>query len=90
MKKLGVELTLARFLRHSVQALGVTTPRPRRLLEPAELLVVEGAIGVPALALLEEGVPIVVAGSGREGSAGELVAVAVAVAVASASASAVP
>lgn len=24
--------TLARFLRHSVQALGVTTPRPRRLL----------------------------------------------------------
>lgn len=26
-------LTLARFLRHSVQALGVTTPRPRRRLE---------------------------------------------------------
>ena len=30
--------TFARFLRHSVQALGVTTPRPRRLLLAASLL----------------------------------------------------
>lgn len=41
--------TLARFLRHSVQALGVTTPRPRLLLDidwvgKAEL----EAPGVPA------------------------------------------
>lgn len=79
------QLTLARFLRHSVQALGVTTPRPRRLLEPAALVEAEGALGVPALALLllDEGVPAAVAGCcGRDGSAEELVAFAVAVAVA--------
>lgn len=29
----GGQNTFARFLRHSVQALGVTTPRPRRRLE---------------------------------------------------------
>lgn len=31
------KLTFARFLRHSVQAFGVTTPRPRRLFEYCEL-----------------------------------------------------
>lgn len=31
--KYCVSLTLARFLRHSVHALGVTTPRPRRRFE---------------------------------------------------------
>lgn len=41
---------MARFLRHSVQALGVTTPRPRRLLEPAAAgRVLGGALGVPVL-----------------------------------------
>lgn len=42
--------TFARFLRHSVQALGVTTPRPLRLLE-ATLVASDGgggALGVPA------------------------------------------
>lgn len=42
--------TFARFFRHSVQALGVTTPRPLRLLEAAvlEREVGAGALGVPA------------------------------------------
>lgn len=49
---MGTARTFARFLRHSVQALGVTTPRPRRLLEPAAVAgrgAVFGALGVPVL-----------------------------------------
>lgn len=38
----------ARFLRHSVQALGVTTPRPLRLLEDGGAGAgASGALGVP-------------------------------------------
>lgn len=45
-------VTFARFLRHSVHALGVTTPGPRRrLLEgPAEGKAAGGALGVPEVA----------------------------------------
>lgn len=40
--------TFARFLRHSVQALGVTTPRPLRLLEDGGAgAEASGALGVP-------------------------------------------
>lgn len=47
--------TLARFLRHSVQALGVTTPRPRRRLEEAAAgRGAEGALGVPTVVEEEE------------------------------------
>lgn len=42
--------TFARFFRHSVHALGVTTPRPLRLLEAVvlEREAAGGALGVPA------------------------------------------
>lgn len=48
--RIGVRNTLARFLRHSVQALGVTTPRPLRLLDAAalEAEAAVGGLGVPA------------------------------------------
>jgi hypothetical protein len=42
----GVDLlyTFARFLRHSLQALGVTTPKPRRRFEFCEWLMMSGAV----------------------------------------------
>jgi len=42
----GIDLlyTFARFLRHSVQALGVTTPKPRRRFEFCGWLIVLGAV----------------------------------------------
>lgn len=47
--------TLARFLRHSVQALGVTTPRPRRRFEGAPAgRAADGALGVPTVVEEEE------------------------------------
>lgn len=69
------EHTFARFLRHSVQALGVTTPRPLFLLDnwpgPAVPAGVgaEGAEGVGAVAA-EVGVGVG-AGSGAEGAPAE-------------------
>lgn len=47
--------TFARFLRHSVQALGVTTPKPRRLLDGAEAeMDALGALGVSTVVEEEE------------------------------------
>lgn len=47
---IGMSTTFARFFRHSVQALGVTTPSPLRLFEAAalETEAAVGALGVPA------------------------------------------
>lgn len=69
----------ARFLRHSVHALGVTTPRPLRLLDDGlPEAACSGALGVPVD--VEEvsscaGVPAAVFGRGRGGLRGPLVGV---------------
>lgn len=68
--------TFARFLRHSVQALGVTTPRPRRRFEGAAAgRAADGALGVPTVVEEEESAawpcaPAVEAGVSVEGLRG--------------------